>query len=86
MYFIEQQVGLVSISRPLPQSDKLPQTSSLTPGPMDYSPPCEPYAVPGHKMPPNLMLALREKKRPKPKERRELVCVIIDDVLCKENI
>lgn len=86
MYFIEQQVGLVSISRPLPQSDKLPQTSSLTPGPMDYSLPCEPYAVPWHKMPPNLMLALREKKRPKPKERRELVRVIIDDVLCKENI
>lgn len=53
---------------------------------MDYSSRCEPYAVPWHKMPPNPMLTLREKTRSKPKEKRELVCVIIDDVLCKENI
>ncbi|XP_041860268.1 uncharacterized protein LOC121651876 [Melanotaenia boesemani] len=40
-------------------------------------------AVPWHKMPPNLMLSLSEKKRPKPKERRELVRIVIDDVVSK---
>lgn len=29
------------------------------------------------------MLALREKKRPKPKERREMVRIVIDNVLAK---
>lgn len=32
------------------------------------------------------MLDLSEKKRPKPKERRELVCIIIEDVLSKECV
>lgn len=51
---------------------------------MEDSPSRETYDVPWHKMPPNLMLALSEKKRPKPKERRELVRIVIDNVLSKE--
>lgn len=82
----ESQAVLGPASTPLPQNVHLPQTQSPTPGPMEYSPSREAYAVPWHKMPPNLMLALSEKKRPKPKERRELVRIAIDDLLGKEHV
>lgn len=82
----ESQAVLCPASTPLPQNVHLPETQSPTPGPMEYSPSREAYAVPWHKMPPNLMLALSEKKRPKPKERRELVCIVIDDLLGKEDV
>ncbi|XP_060786670.1 uncharacterized protein LOC132892416 [Neoarius graeffei] len=62
----------------------LPENPPLTPGPMEESSSRE-TVVPWHKMPPNLMLALREKKRPKPKERREMIRIVIDDVLAKER-
>ncbi|XP_057182365.1 uncharacterized protein LOC130549154 [Triplophysa rosa] len=59
----------------------MPSSSS----PVENSPSWEAYAVPWHKMPANLIVALSEKKRPKPKERRELVRIVIDDVLSKEH-
>lgn len=63
----------------------LPQTAPSSSGPVENPPSWEAYSVPWHKMPANLMLALSEKKRPKPKERRELVRIVIDDVLGKEH-
>jgi len=77
MLSIESQAVLGSTS--LQQNVHLPQKPPLTPGPMEDSPSRE-TAVPWHKMPPNLMLAISERKRPKSKERRELVT---DDVLSK---
>ncbi|XP_031167416.1 uncharacterized protein LOC116058713 [Sander lucioperca] len=81
----ESQAVLGSASTSLQHNVHLPQTPPPTPGPMEDSPSRETYDVPWHKMPPNLMLALSEKKRPKPKERRELVRIVIDDVLSKER-
>lgn len=80
MLSVDSQAVLGSTS--LQQNVHLPQNPPPTPGPMEDSPSRE-TAVPWHKMPPNLMLALSEKKRPKPKERRELVRIVIDDVLSK---
>ncbi|XP_071345452.1 uncharacterized protein [Trachinotus anak] len=79
----ESQAALDPASTPLPQSDHLPQTPPPTPSPIE-SPSCETYSVPWHKMPPNLMVPLGEKKRAPPKERREMVRIIIDDLLSKE--
>ncbi|XP_065145066.1 uncharacterized protein [Paramisgurnus dabryanus] len=69
----------------LPLDVHLQQTSPSSSCPVEYSPCCEVYAVPWHKMPSNLMLAISKKKRPKPKERRELVRIVIDDVFSKEG-
>ncbi|XP_039511056.1 uncharacterized protein LOC120465397 isoform X2 [Pimephales promelas] len=52
---------------------------------MECSTTHEVYVVPWHKMPSNFMLVLSEKKRPKPSERRELVRIVMDDVLSKVN-
>lgn len=70
---------------PLPLNVHLSPTLPPTPEPTENSSSCATYAVPWHKMPPNLMLALSEKKRPKPKERRELVRIVIDDLLGKQH-
>ncbi|XP_055067845.2 uncharacterized protein [Misgurnus anguillicaudatus] len=69
----------------LPLDVHLQQTSPSSSCPVEYSPCCEVYAVPWHKMPSDLMLAISKKKRPKPKERRELVRIVIDDVFRKER-
>lgn len=76
---IESQAVLGSASTSLQHNVHLPQTPPPTPASR------ETYDVPWHKMPPNLMLALSEKKRPTPKERREPVRIVIDNVLSKER-
>src|SRR6218665_126735 len=38
------------------------------------------FQVPWNKMPPALLLALRNKVRPEPKLRREMICIVCADV------
>lgn len=67
------------------QDIHVPQTPSLTQSSIGCSTTQEVYVVPWHKMPSNLMLVLSGKKRPKPSERRELICIVTDDLLHKEK-
>ncbi|XP_027869633.1 uncharacterized protein LOC114142520 isoform X2 [Xiphophorus couchianus] len=75
----ELQADSAPTTEPLQLNSHQLQLSPVTSGS------CEAYPVPWHKMPPQLMIAVEEKKRPKPKDRRELVRIIIDDVLGKDQ-
>ncbi|MEQ2287069.1 hypothetical protein AMECASPLE_008780 [Ameca splendens] len=64
----DSQVELNPTAEPLQQNNCKLQPSPASSGSMECSSSCESYVVPWHKMPPNLMLAVGEKKRPKPRE------------------
>ncbi|MEQ2297474.1 hypothetical protein AMECASPLE_035052 [Ameca splendens] len=76
----ESQVELTTTAEPLQQNNHQLQPFPASSGSMECSSYVA-YVVPWHKMPPNLMLAVGEKKRPKPRERQDLVCIIVDDIL-----
>lgn len=85
MLCIGSEAVLGCDSTPPHQDIHVPQTPSLTQSYIECSTTQEVYVVPWHKLPSNLMLVLSEKKRPKPSERRELIRIVIDDLLHKEN-